>query len=138
MQFHSFLMIASPRICNQESFIPLGSLTGMLENGSRNYIDVITWNCEDKTGIKPLIEDTLEKTKQALEKNPDVGVLKHNIEALKNYLRLMPTEHDLDPELRKFVINKISNDMGYEFAQDLTDDSFMFLSSVDASTLPKL
>ena len=129
-------MIASPKL-SAGDFYPLGSVIGTLKNGGRNNIEVIAWNCSDKTGFKPLMETLLKKAEADPEKN-EKALLKNNIESLKWYLRLMATEHEPEKGLKSWVINKICHDMGAEFIAELTDKSFMYLSSVDPLTVPKL
>lgn len=137
MQFYSFLMIASPKL-SAGDFYPLGSVIGTLENGGRNNIEVVAWNCSDKTGFKPLMETLLAKAEEDLKEQTDNAVLKNNIKCLNFYLRLMATEHEPEKGLKSWVINKIRHDIGAEFVAELTDESFMYLSSVDPLTVPKL
>ena len=128
-------MIASPELSDGD-FSLLGSVKE-IHGSDQDYISVIDWNCTDKTGFKQLMETLLKKAEADPEKNEN-ALLKNNIESLKWYLRLMATEHDLDQELKKFVINKIRHTMGAEFVADLTDEHFMYLSGVDPNTLPQL
>jgi hypothetical protein len=127
--FNSYVMIASPMLSNG-SFAFLGTMTGHGKNCVNN-VNVIAWNCDDKYGIKPLIEKLLkEAQKQTLA---DVPLLTDCL----NSIRERTFHHDISKGLLFAVLEQVRCSYGPKFVEELKDgsDRFILLSSVDTRTL---
>lgn len=127
-------MIASPMLSNGD-FNFLGTLTG--KNGNHvDNVNVIAWDCDDKSEIKPLIKRLLSEAKD----KEQTDNLKENVVALKEYLQEINAgtyEHDLPKGLESVLIEQVRCSYGPKAVEELRDgaERFMYLSGVDVRTL---
>ena len=135
MDFYSKLMVASPRLSNG-AFNWLGDLSGSDAKGNKETIHVIAWNCEDKDGIAPLIEKTIQEAEQK-EQTPQ---LLDNVARLHEYLDEINCgvfEHKVPFLLMAAAVQQIRDTYGNTIANELSSEKFMYLSSVDIRTVGK-